>query len=126
MKNKGQGSVVLPSRREYSEAFKRKVVSEVGSGELTREAARRKYGIAGGSTVQTWCLKYGMFERLGVKVTVRSSKELNETKDLRERVRQLEKALADEKLKTMALETLIEVAERDLKVPIRKKSGAKQ
>jgi transposase len=71
-------------------------------------------------------LKYGMFERLGVKVTVRSSKELNETKDLRERVRQLEKALADEKLKTMALETLIEVAERDLKVPIRKKSGAKQ
>lgn len=120
------GSVTLPPRREYSEAFKRKVVSEVESGSLSREAARRKYGIGGGATVDRWCRKYGHFERLGVRLTVQSSKERDETKVLRERVRQLEVALADEKLKSMALETLIEVAERELKVSIRKKAGAKQ
>jgi hypothetical protein len=76
--------------------------------------------------VDLWCRKYGRFERLGATVIVNTAKERDETKELKERVRQLETALADEKLKTMALETLIEVAERELKVPIRKNSGAKQ
>jgi transposase len=125
MQDSRPGGVTLPPRVEYSEAFKRKVVSEVENGALSREAARRKYGIGGGSTVDRWCRKYGNFERLGVKLTVQSSKERDETKVLKERVRQLEAALADEKLKSMALETLIEVAERELKVPIRKKPGAK-
>ena len=50
----------------------------------------------------------------------------DEERELEERVRQLEAALANEKLKTMALEKLIDVAERDLHVSIRKKSGSKQ
>ena len=126
MKKKGQAVVTLPVQRQYSDAFKRKVVREIESGSLTREGARRRYGIGGGTTVDAWCRKYGRFERLGAKVIVNTAKERDETKGLRERVRQLEKALADEKLKTMALETLIDVAERELKVPIRKKPGAKQ
>lgn len=126
MRDSRPGSVALPPRREYSEAFKRKVVSEVESGSLSREAARRKYGIGGASTVDRWCRQYGNFERLGVRLTMQSSKERDQTKALKERVRQLEEALADEKLKSMALETMIDVAERELKVPIRKKSGAKQ
>jgi len=126
MKEKGQAVVTLPAQRQYSEAFKRKVVREIERGMLTREGARRRYGIGGGSTVHGWCRKYGRFEHLGARVIVNTAKERDESKELRERVRQLEKALADEKLKTMALETLIEVAERELKVPIRKKPGAKQ
>lgn len=38
----------------------------------------------------------------------------------------LQRELELEKLKTKALETMIDIAESDLKVPIRKKSGAKQ
>lgn len=126
MKKGPHAVVTLPSRRQYSEAFKCKVVREIESGLVTREGARRRYGIGGGTTVDLWCRKYGRFERLGATVIVNTAKERDETKELRERVRQLETALADEKLKTMALETLIEVAERELKVPIRKNSGARQ
>lgn len=126
MKDSKLGVMVFSPSRRYSEAFKRKVVSEVERGLLTREGAKRKYGIGGSTTVDRWCRRYGACERLGVEVIVHTPKERDERRELRERVRQLEKALADEKLKSMALETMIEVAERELKVPIRKKSGAKQ
>src|SRR5690606_31290798 len=126
MKEKGQAVVTLPAQRQYSEAFKRKVVREIERGMLTRVGARRKDGIGGGSTVHGWCCKYGRVGHLGARVIVNTGRERDESKELKERVRQLEKALADEKLNTMALETLIEVAERELKVPIRKKPGAKQ
>jgi transposase len=126
MEDSRPGSVVLPPRREYSEAFKRKVVSEVERGALSREAARRKYDIGGATTVDRWCRQYGNFERLGMRISVQTSKEQDEKRALKERVRKLEEALADEKLKSMALETMIDVAERELKVPIRKKPGAKQ
>lgn len=126
MKNIRQAITTLPSHPKYSEAFKRKVVAEIEQGSVTREGARRKYGIGGAATVDQWCRKYGRFERLGVKITVESAMKRDEKRELKERVRQLEAALADEKLKTMVLEKLIDVAERDLHVSIRKKSGSKQ
>jgi hypothetical protein len=41
-------------------------------------------------------------------------------------VRALQKALAESELKIAALNTLIDIAEEQLKIDIRKKSGAKQ
>ncbi len=43
-----------------------------------------------------------------------------------ERIRQLERALEDANLKILGLETIINVAEKDLKIDIRKKPGTKQ
>ena len=42
------------------------------------------------------------------------------------RIRELESALAKEKMRSECLEKMIEIAERELKIDIRKKSGAKQ
>ena len=42
------------------------------------------------------------------------------------RIRELESDLASEKLKNLAANKMIDIAERDLKINIRKKSGAKQ
>jgi hypothetical protein len=47
-------------------------------------------------------------------------------KQLEVKVRQLEKELEYEKLRTHALDKMIDIAERDLKIPIRKKSGTRQ
>ena len=43
-----------------------------------------------------------------------------------ERIRELEQQLAKEKMRSTCLDTMIDIAERELKVDIRKKSGAKQ
>jgi hypothetical protein len=46
--------------------------------------------------------------------------------ELEKRVKLLERQLEDASIKNIALETLIDVAEQSLKIPIRKKPGAKQ
>ena len=45
---------------------------------------------------------------------------------MEERIRELEQQLAKEKMRSTCLDTMIDIAERELKVDIRKKSGAKQ
>ena len=44
---------------EYPEDFKIRVVKEVESGLLSKDGAKRKYGIGGKSTVLLWLRKYG-------------------------------------------------------------------
>ena len=43
----------------YSSSFKHKVISEIESGQLTIEGARKIYDIPGKYTVQRWLKKYG-------------------------------------------------------------------
>lgn len=53
--------------------------------------------------------------------------QLGEENDqLRQRIRQLEKALEYSRMETRARDVMIELAEKRFEIPIRKKSGAKQ
>lgn len=70
------------------------VVREVERQDLPFEQVRRKYGIQGCSTVQSWVRKYGNGSR-GIRIRVEKPEEINELKRLKERVRRLEGALAD-------------------------------
>jgi hypothetical protein len=55
-----------------------------------------------------------------------TEKERHKQEILLKRVKQLEKQLEDAQMKNNALEALIDVAEEQLKIPIRKKAGARQ
>jgi len=90
---KGKWSVPRAAIR-YSEAFKRHVVGELESAELTFAEVKRKYGIRGDETVQVWVRKYGNGTR-GRIIRVETPEERDELKDLKERVKRLESALAD-------------------------------
>jgi transposase-like protein len=80
----------------YSEAFKHQVLRELEEGKFNSiQAAGRAYGIRGGTTIQSWILRYGRAHLMRKVVRVETPKEINETKELRKRVRDLEKALAD-------------------------------
>jgi hypothetical protein len=46
--------------------------------------------------------------------------------ELEAKVKKLEEQLEYEQFRVLALNTMIDIAERDLKISIRKKSGAKQ
>ena len=76
----------------YSEAFKLSVVREVEAGGLAFKAATRKYGIKGTSTVSCWVRKYGNGTR-GKIIRVEKPDEIDQMKQLKERVRRLESAL---------------------------------
>jgi transposase len=110
----------------YSESFKLHVVSEIESGNLTIERARRRYGIRGGWTVQKWLRRYGKNHLLGKVVRVERPEEKDRIKELEAKVRELESALAHSQVKLFAYESLIEVAERHYKADFKKNFGAKQ
>ena len=112
----------------FTEAFKRHVVGEVESGRTSQSEASRRYGILGHSTILKWIREYGRFSshytrRAGLKGMDAKEIELirleNENKALRQ---ELESA----RFKNVVLETLVDVAERELGIPIRKKYGAKR
>lgn len=50
----------------------------------------------------------------------------NENAQLKQRIKELEKALAFSRLETEARDLMIDIAEKNFNIPIRKKAGAKQ
>ncbi len=110
----------------YSAAFKQKVVSEIESGKISIEEARRIYDIRGGSTIRDWIKKLGRNHLLSKVVRIEMRDEKDRIKGLEKEIRKLKTALADEHIKTIALESLIEVADEHYKVDIKKNFGGKE
>jgi transposase len=86
----------MKSVMRYSEAFKLQVVRELESGRFqSPSAVGRAYGVDGKGTVANWVRQYGKEHLLGKVVHVMKADEQTEVKTLRQRVRDLEHALAD-------------------------------
>ena len=60
------------------------------------------------------------------RIMTKQKRKTQQELELEAKVNKLEKELEYERLRTLALSTMIDVAERDLKISIRKKSGTKQ
>jgi transposase-like protein len=127
----------MKSVNHYPDDFKLKVIREVISGEITKEAARRLYQLGGKSSVLNWMRKFGI-EKASIPKSKTIMKEqknnplklekanLAEVAALRKKVEELELKLEYERLRTEALDKMIDLAETRFNIPIRKKSGAKQ
>jgi hypothetical protein len=104
-------------------AFKLQVVEEIEKGELTSHQSRKKYGIQGKSTALVWLRKYGTLDwNLPNQRILKPNKE----KTPEQRIKELEAALEEEKLKSTLLDTMINIAEKQYGFNIRKKSSPKQ
>jgi transposase-like protein len=110
----------------YSTAFKQKVISEIESGQFSIEQARKIYNIGGGSTISKWLKKYGKNHLLGKIVRIEMADEVAELKKLQKQKAELESALAKAHLKIISLESIIESAEEDLGIDLKKSTVRKQ
>jgi transposase-like protein len=93
----------------YSEAFKLSVVRELEASGLAFGAMRDKYGIRGSATVQHWVRKYGNGTR-GKVIRVEKPEEINQLKELRERVRVLERTVGNLHVKLALANSFTEIA----------------
>lgn len=121
---------ILSNRKPWGrldERTKEKILSEIRGGLLTRRAAARKYGLPN-STIGKWQDKHNLAILLNPQTFNEpvAMSESQETKLLKKKIDELNKALAVAQLKNIALETMIEVAESELKIKIKKKRGTKQ
>lgn len=112
----------------YSQAFKLQVVEEILKGQITKEQARRKYGLRSKSGVLNWMRKFGVSGCRQMPDSFKSMKEEESTNksDLQKRIKELERALEDARIKAEGYSRMIDIAERELKITIRKKPSTKQ
>jgi transposase-like protein len=114
-------------KSRYSDAFKRKVVEEILNGSIHPGGARRKYGIANSGTIFAWKKWYAKNHDI---VPKQEPMQEDQTKlpDAAEhaQIKALQDALKLAELKIAALQTMIDIAEDQYKIPIRKNSGTKQ
>ena len=119
---------VRRTQKDYSMSFKLQVVEEVEAGRLSLSQASRKYGIQGSHTVKRWIEKYG---NLGQAYQLRSKMRTPEQEilALRQKIKELErqnkrlsKELEHSDQKASFFDLMIDIAEEEFKIPIRKKS----
>lgn len=116
----------------YDESLKSRVCFEILNGELSFKEARQKYGIKGEGTLYRWIEAYkkqASISNLQVMDATNPSAEnanTNQNEDLVKKNQELQAALEMAKLKITALEVMIDIAETELNIDIRKKSGTKQ
>jgi transposase len=116
----------------YSEAFKRMVISEYESGLSSKATLKRKYGIAGNSCIPAWLKKYGKLDHPIYLSKGRPMKDKDKQyiKELEAKLRvnesRLKKELKKKEDELSAYKQFINIAERELNIKIVKKSGTKQ
>lgn len=124
---------VKRTQRDYTMPFKLAVVQEVERTGIGVCAVARKYGIQSETTVTTWLRKYGNFD-----VANKTSKPMEKSKEqklmeLEERVKMLERQnnrlqheLEMKDHKVAFFDMMIDMAEKEFNIDIRKNSSAGQ
>ena len=119
---------VKRTQKDYSLSFKLQVVQELEQGFLTRVQAMEKYGIQAGSTIRSWLKKYGDFDYQYTSFMMKSKTpeqrilELEQENALLKKQKARAEHLADRADKKVILfDMMIDIAEQEFNIPIRKK-----
>jgi len=112
-------------RNNYSNLQKRTIVSAVEQGRMSIREAQVAYKVKDAKTIRDWVNHYKS-EKVEICIETKPLMGKNKKKLDKVPTPALQKALEEAELKIKALNTLIDVAEEQLKIDIRKKSGARQ
>ena len=110
----------------YTDEFKQNVVNEVLNGLISKDEARRRYGIKGKSTILNWMRKFDVSNNYQMKTKKKQSETIKSREELEAENLRLRQELEIEQLRSRALNVMIDIAENKFNIPIRKKSGARQ
>lgn len=117
----------MEEQKTFSKVEKRWIVREIQSGRITLGAARELFADRSKnpqSLIKNWMKEYG--SDIPLTLPVMTEKEKAKLDAAHKRMKELEKQLEDAQMKNIALETMIDIAEEQLKISIRKKPGPKQ
>ncbi len=116
----------------YTEEFKRHVCNEYIAGQGGKNELARKYGIGGSSTITKWLRSFGYentppdcnstFLEDDLKEATKGKKKEQE---LKEENKRLKEELDNKRLQVEMYSTMIDIAEKELGIDIRKKSNTK-
>ena len=117
--------------RLYPESIKKAVALEYEKTDCSKRYLARKYGLGSVGTVSRWLnekIDNKEFSKLVTKskLPMCPSKKSKDSIDKDARIRQLERELEDQKILSEAYRRIIDIAEQDYGISIRKKPDTKQ
>ena len=124
---------VKRSQKDYSMSLKLQIVREVERGEISISAAQRKYGIQGRATITVWLRKFGNFDWENQTPSYMPKTPEQRIMELEAKVKLLEKQRAyyehlanvSDK-KAIIFDMMINLAEKEYQIDIRKNSSPEQ
>ena len=111
----------------YEVSFRRWLISQIDSGNMSMNEVRDRFQLEQVNikrTLRRWQELYS--DELHLSLNTMSSKDRADNSKLEKQIEELEKQLELAQMKNVALNTMIDIAEQDYKLSIRKKSGPKQ
>ncbi|WP_107947097.1 IS3 family transposase [Shewanella baltica] len=106
------------TQRDYTLAFKLRVVERVEKGEMTYKQAQAHFGIQGRSTVLVWLRKHG---RLDWSKPFQHPLMPKSKETPAETIKRLERELAEEKLRNQILNGMVDIMDNEYGAGLRKK-----
>lgn len=127
----------MEERRHYSRPFKHSVIKEYLAGGIGMNALLRKHDIRINGGIRRWMRQLGYLGNeekdrslsavkplsLPPKKANKAIPPLNESQE--QRIKELERLLEDEQLRSEAYRRIIDIAEKEYHIPIRKKPNTR-
>ncbi len=109
--------------RTFGEKFKKDIVKRIENNEYTVRNISELYGVST-TAVYKWVYKYSILYQKGYKQIVEPMSTTRKVKELQNRIKELEQAVGQKQMKVDFLEKLIEIADDELGIDIKKKAGS--
>jgi len=110
-------------QRSFSEEFKKGKVREVERNLSTITDICRTYSVSR-TSVYKWMYKYSVMAKKQVKQVVEAKSDTQKIKALEQRIKELERIIGQKQLLLDFKDKMIEIAEADYHVDIKKKVGS--
>ncbi len=117
----------MEEQKTFSKAEKRWLVRELSNGRMTHGEAKELLAPISKdprALIYLWQKQFAC--DIDFTLPLMTEKEKQKVEALRLQLKTAEKQLEDAQMRNIALETMIDIAEEQLKISIRKKSGPKQ
>lgn len=111
--------------RYFSEDFKRNKVREIEQNLVSVLQVGREYGVSK-TSIYKWIYKYSAMRKKGIKQVVEAKSDTLKITRLREQVREMERMVGQKQIMIDFLEKMIELAEKEYGIDIKKKLSSSQ
>jgi transposase-like protein len=114
------------AQSKYSDAFKRQVAREYLQGDKTMAEVAQEFKLSGHYAVKDFVKWFRSQPDAELPPAPLTAEERASSEALLSRIKELEKQLDHAQLRAVGFETMIDIAEKELRIDIRKKSVTKQ
>ena len=116
---------LLRKSRQYTDEFKKQVVADFESGELSVRQLSKLHGIAN-PVIYRWIYKFSTFNEKGFRVVEMKDSSDKKMKEMEARIKELEAALGRKQIQVEYFEKMIELAKSELDIDIKKNYSTPQ